>query len=80
MTDFYVSWMKPVGRARIHRGDCSNCNHGDGQKGQDKPKREVTGWHGPMTFEAAERKVEELRQKGYRDTGSCGKCLRSGPR
>jgi hypothetical protein len=77
MTSFYVSWMKPQGRARIHKGECSNCNHGAGQKGQSKPKQEVTGWHGPMTFEAAEQKLAELRRQGYGDTDKCGTCLRS---
>lgn len=77
MTDFYVSWMKPIGRARIHKGECSNCNKGEGQTGQDKPKREVTGWHGPFDLPEARAKAERLRLEGYGDVDFCGTCLRS---
>lgn len=77
MNDLWVSWMKPIGRARIHRGSCSNCNDGQGQAGQRKDKREVTGWHGPFDLSAAEAKATSLSRAGYQDVEFCGTCLRT---
>lgn len=77
MDQFYVSWMKPIRRARIHRGACSNCNEGQGQLGQDKSGSGATGWLGPMSLEEAEAEAERFKQKGFTDVSFCGTCLRS---
>lgn len=55
MTDFYVSWMKPIERARIHKADYRDCNHGQGQLGQDKTGSGNSGW---IEAETMERAVE----------------------
>lgn len=78
MTNFYVSYMKPIGRARIHKGSCSHCNDGKGQKGQDKEHSGITGWDGPMTLEEAKEKLEYWRKtRNFKDLAFCGTCLRS---
>jgi hypothetical protein len=77
MPDFYVSWMKPIKRARIHTAECSNCNSGNGQAGQDKTGSGNTGWHGPFSFEGAQNRAEKLRREGFTDVDYCGTCLRS---
>ncbi len=76
MTDFFVSWMKPIGRSRIHRGECSNCNNGQGQLGQDKNNSGNTGWDGPFSLEDAKTKLEDRGIQGFTDLGFCGTCLR----
>jgi hypothetical protein len=76
-TRFYVSWMKPVKRARIHRGHCSHCNHGEGQVGQDKTGSDSTGWCGPYDLEGARAKAQAFVREGFTDVAFCGTCLRS---
>lgn len=76
MPDFYVSFMKPIKRARIHKGECSNCNNGQGQFGQDKTGSGATGWSEALSFEAAVARADRYRQQGYKDVAFCGTCLR----
>ena len=33
MADYFVFWNKLMRRARIHRGTCVACNHGEGRSG-----------------------------------------------
>ena len=76
MSDFYVSFMKPIKRARIHKGECSNCNNGQGQIGQDKTGGGATGWSAALSLEDATALAERYRQQGFTDVGFCGTCLR----
>lgn len=77
MPDFYVSFMKPIKRARIHKGECSNCNNGQGQLGQDKTGGGATGWSEALSLDAAVVLANHYREKGYKDVAFCGTCLRS---
>ena len=78
MADFWVSWMKPHGRARIHDGACPNCNHGAGQRAQEKTGSGATGWEGPYaTLDQARERLAAFEAKGYAHTGFCRTCLRS---
>lgn len=77
MTEFYVSHMNPIKRARIHQSDCSNCNGGQGQLGQDKTGSGATGWDGPFTLEDARAFAASYVAKGFKDVAFCGTCLRS---
>jgi hypothetical protein len=77
MPEFFVSWMKPIKRARIHKAECSNCNDGAGQLGQDKTGSGNTGWDGPMTLEQAKALARRRTREGYTDVAFCGTCLRS---
>ncbi len=77
MTDFYVSWMKPIKRARIHKADCRNCNDGRGQLGQDKTGSGNTGWIEATTMERALEIASDFKRKGFTDVEFCGTCLRS---
>lgn len=77
MADFWVFHAKPIGRVRIHRADCSNCNDGQGQPGQlKKPEAErtATQWHPANTLMEAETIMRRLVPK---DGKRCGTCLRS---
>jgi hypothetical protein len=47
--------MKPIERARIHKADCRDCNHGQGQLDQDKTGSGNSGW---IEAETMERAVE----------------------
>lgn len=76
MTDFYVSFMKPIKRARIHKSECSNCNRGQGQLGQDKTGSGATGWSGAMSRQAAVELAQSYIRQGYKDVAFCGTCLR----
>lgn len=80
MTDFYVSRIEPMKRARIHRGSCRDCNDGRGQEGQHKTGSGNTGWSTAMTFAEAENVIAHYRMRGWTDIGNCGHCLRSGPK
>lgn len=73
---FYVSWMRPIKRARIHLRFCSHCNGGEGQNGQDRTGSGNTGWFGPFQELAAIQKAMSLVQEGFTDVGFCGTCLK----
>ena len=71
---FYVSHMTPHKRARIHKGECPDCNFGQGQPGQDKTGSGATGWNGPFESLGA---AEDFMQKTFprfTDTGKCARC------
>lgn len=72
--DFHVSNMRPIKRSRMHKAQCSHCNHGEGQAGQHKTGSINTGWHGPYNFAEAEAKMSELENDGY-DVGKC-RCVK----
>lgn len=76
MSDFYVSFMKPIKRARIHKGECSNCNNGKGQLGQDKTGSGATGWSEALPLDGAIALAARYVQQGYKDVAFCGTCLR----
>jgi hypothetical protein len=78
MDDLYVSWVQPIKRARIHRGNCRHCNHGAGQTAQQTTGSGNTSWLGPMGLAEAEEEIRSLRKQGYRDLAKCGLCLRPG--
>jgi len=67
----YEHWTAE-NKARIHRGDCSFCNHGKGC--HEFPNDDRNGrWRGPFeTFELAET---EARGTG-RPVSRCSYCLR----
>ena len=77
MPEFFVSFMSPIKRARVHRGECSNCNHGRGQLGQDKTGSGATGWSGALSHDEALALAKSYKAKGYTDVDYCGTCLRS---
>ena len=68
--DFWVYENDPTNRARVHKGDCGYCNHGEGIHGQGDS--ENARWHGPFaTIEAA---CDEMDDLGKRDSGACYFC------
>jgi hypothetical protein len=76
MADFWVFEAKPIKRARVHRKECSNCNDGKGQPGQDKkPGSNATQWYPAATLDDAIAIMGRLKPK---DGKLCGTCLRSG--
>ena len=64
MTAFYVSYMKPIKRARIHKGECSNCNNGQGQIGQDKTGGGATGWSEALSLQDAIALADQYKNRG----------------
>ena len=72
--DFYVSHMSPHKRARIHKGSCPDCRHGQGQKGQHRTGSGATGWDGPFpTLTQAEQFLAK-RFPHFNDVGKCRRC------
>lgn len=49
MSDFYVyeNWRAQGHRTKIHRAECSHCDHGRGQRGGTRA--ENGEWHGPFS-------------------------------
>ena len=46
----YENWTVVAGgKARVHRGDCYNCNHGQGKNPNSSDRNGK--WHGPITTE-----------------------------
>ncbi|KZL00515.1 hypothetical protein PsAD14_04080 [Pseudovibrio sp. Ad14] len=72
MQPFWLFKAPPHKRARIHRGDCSHCNYGSGQKNQHKKDSGPTKWTPFDTLAAAEKAMSGLQ---YEDTRLCGTCL-----
>lgn len=72
--DYYVSHMTPHKRARVHKGECPDCNHGTGQPGQDKTGSAATGWDGPFPTVAAAKQFMATAFPRFTNTGLCGRC------
>jgi hypothetical protein len=73
---FFVKWIDPMKRARIHRANCADCREGRGQLGhRQAPAKRQSGWYGPFDLKAALEIAESLRLNGYRDTGLCHRCM-----
>ncbi len=71
---FYVSYMTPVKRARIHKGSCPHCRDGKGQENQERNNSGHTGWSRPfVSLEEAETYMVEAFP-GFSDIGKCGHC------
>ena len=68
--EFWVYENDPTNRARVHRGDCQYCNHGDGVHGRRNPNK--ARWHGPFTTIKAA--CDKMRCLGKKDSGGCGYC------
>lgn len=71
MSDWWIyeNWM--VNKAKVHRGNCSHCNHG---KGQNKPKEEGEHgkWHG--SYLTRDEAWESAKRLGQKNTGYCTFC------
>ena len=71
--EFWVYENDPANRARVHRGDCPYCNHGDGIHDGGNPSN--SRWHGPFTtIKAACDKMRCLNKKDSRGCGYCKPC------
>lgn len=69
---FYENWrVQSRGKARIHKGPCSFCNHGQGTNKQ-KPRGNGNGeWRGPYKTIAA---VNHAAVKTKRPVTRCKHC------
>jgi hypothetical protein len=70
MTTWYVYEDFVTPEARVHRGECSHCNYGQGH-GRGRNEQENT-WHGPFNTEAEARSADIKSPSRIR---SCGVCM-----
>jgi F-type H+/Na+-transporting ATPase subunit beta len=68
MSEFYAYDNHHRDRARVHRGECRWCNHGDGVQGGSSGANDQ--WHGPFT--AVEDAYATVSQRA--DVGYCAFC------
>ena len=68
---FWVYENYPTNRARVHRGDCKFCNHGEG-KGRGIRNPNNGRWHGP--FDTVEAACDKMCCLDKKDSGGCGFC------
>ena len=67
--EFWVYENDPTNKARVHRGSCKDCNHGEGVQPERLPHNR---WHGPYTTCADAFAVARSLEK--RDTRGCRNC------
>jgi hypothetical protein len=72
--EFYVSHMSPHKRSRVHKAECPDCNHGQGQPGQHKTGSGATGWDGPLPTVAEAENFMNGQFPTYEDKRKCGRC------
>ena len=72
--NFYVSHMTPHKQARVHKGECPDCNFGQGQLGKDKTGSGATGWDGPFESAAIAEAFMRKTFPDFVDIGKCGRC------
>ncbi len=71
MMNYYVFVSPPNKWATVHKGDCSHCNEGAGQKKLNKSPL-TTEWLGPyVTREEALLRAEKT---GMKMVTTCGHC------
>jgi hypothetical protein len=71
---FYVSYMTPHGRARIHKGECIHCRDGLGQENQQKTGSGATGWSRPFDTLAEAEAYMAAQFPKFQDRGLCQHC------
>lgn len=64
----YDNWT--TDRARVHRGDCADCNHGRGKMA--RPSAQHGRWRGP--FYDREEAFEFARGLTRSEVVACSKC------
>lgn len=70
---FYISWMRPIKRSRVHYGDCPHCRNGNGQNGQHRTGSSNTKWICVTTVDEANARIDALKNMGF-DVGVCAFC------
>lgn len=71
---YWVSFMAPHKRARLHEATCPDCRDGRGQEGQHKTGSGATGWNGPFdTILKAEVFMAE-HFAHFKDVAKCKRC------
>jgi hypothetical protein len=71
---YWVSWMAPIKRARLHKANCPHCRNGEGQKNQDRNGGGNTGWKGPFEMLVAEAVLDDLKNDQGYDAAKCRVC------
>jgi hypothetical protein len=69
MNSYYVYQNWHRSRGRIHRADCSFCNHGKGFRAADTGQHGK--WHG---FDDREAAFDAAKRMGLEDMSACSVC------
>ena len=73
MNYYFYQWQAGQGHVLIHRGDCPDCN--DGQGKQPDAMGVASTWHGPYrSYEEARAAAEAISP----DARNCQRCERAG--
>lgn len=77
---YWVSWMLPIKRARLHQGSCKHCNYGKGQNGQHRTGSANTGWEGPFDeiSDAMDKLSHFSKERSWSDVKVCHFCKNRG--